>query len=92
MQPSARKLLDGPFPSQGEDPKAEIDYLEDRKRFDYWIKIRCEEVPEDLGPKESFERSRNLVYSSSVHSVSVPRMPLPYMLLRSGLSTLRGDS
>ncbi len=61
----------GPFPGEGEDAEQEVDDLEDRDGAHGGVEIGGEEVPEDLGPEETFEGGGDLVCGGMLDGYSV---------------------
>ena len=53
-----------PFPGDTEDAEEEVYDLQDWYRFDDGIEVRCEEVPENLGPEEAFCSCSDLIYKT----------------------------
>ena len=66
MRQCPRQRLQWPFPRQCSDAHDQIDDLQDGNRFDGGIEAVCDKVPEDLGPKEAFDRGANLPYKPEV--------------------------
>lgn len=58
---SAGEELERPFPEQADDAEEEVEDLQDGRGFDGAVEVLGQEVPEDLGPEEAFERGGNLV-------------------------------
>ena len=50
-----------PFPPQPEDAEQQVDDLQDGDGFHGAVQVGGEEVPEDFGPEEAFERGGDLI-------------------------------
>ena len=61
MHGRSGKVGKWPFPGKTEDTEEKIDDLKDGRRLDGTVEVLCQEVPEDLGPEEAFERGSDLV-------------------------------
>jgi len=61
MKGSAGDESQWPFPGEDNDTKEEVDDLEDGDRLYGSIEVLGEEIPEDLGPEETFHCSSDLV-------------------------------
>lgn len=65
MQDSRSDDPERPFPGEYEDAKQEIEDLEYGDRLDRAVEVLGGEVPEDFGPEEALDRSKDLVYPKS---------------------------
>ena len=61
MYRGAGHILKRPFVGKSDDGQDQIDRLEDRDGFYGFVEVLGEEVEEDLGPEEAFERGRDMV-------------------------------
>jgi hypothetical protein len=61
MKGGACEYFQGPFPCNGEQAENEVDGLKDRYRFDSWVEIGGEKVPEELWPEVAFNRCYDLI-------------------------------
>lgn len=61
MQACAREQRQRPFPRQADDAQDDVDDLQDGERLHGRVEVLGQEVPEDLGPEEGFQRGGYLV-------------------------------
>ena len=61
VQRGPREWLERPLPSEGEEAEEQIDDLQDGEGLDGAVEVLGQEIPEDLGPEEAFERGGALV-------------------------------
>jgi hypothetical protein len=61
MHSRSSNRTEGPFPREHDEPEEDIDDLKDRNRFYGSIEVFGEEIPEDLGPKDTVNTSYELV-------------------------------
>ena len=61
MQRGPRERLERPLPGEGEEAEEQVDDLQDREGLHGGVEVLGQEVPEDLGPEEAFERGGALV-------------------------------
>lgn len=61
MYRRACHILQRPLVDQGDDRQDDINALEDRNGFDGFVEVLREEVEEEFGPEEGFERGSNVV-------------------------------
>ena len=62
MQTSPGEVLERPFVGERNEGEEEVQGLENGNGFDGGIEEFCEEVEEDFGPEEAFERGCYLVF------------------------------
>ncbi|QSZ35500.1 hypothetical protein DSL72_008370 [Monilinia vaccinii-corymbosi] len=74
----------GPLPRQHAEPEEQIDDLEDGEGFDGAVEIFRQEIPEDLGPKESGDGGGDLVLISCVSFEGMGRMEMDYVIRTDG--------